>query len=133
MGYSIDPISTNCYSSTTALINKFNIREEERLNEVESVLASARYGAWLSTPKVETFDFDHYKVIHHFLFSDLYDWAGEMRTVNISKKSAQFASVEQIERQATKIFDWKRQNPTDIFDPHADPHGETSGRKQWNS
>ena len=32
------------------------------------------------------FDFAHYKAIHYFLFSDLYDWAGQVRTVNISKK-----------------------------------------------
>ena len=132
MGYSIDPISTNCYSSTTALINKFNIREEERLNEVESVLASARYGAWLSTPKVETFDFDHYKVIHRFLFSDLYDWAEEVYTVNIIKKGIQFAPVEQIESQATKICDREWQDSAGIFDPHCDPHEEMGGRKQRN-
>lgn len=43
MGYSIDSISANCYSGTTVLINKFDIRDEEKLNEVEGVLTSARY------------------------------------------------------------------------------------------
>ena len=105
MGYSIDPISANCYSGTTVLINKFDIREEEKLNEVEGVLTSARYAEWLRAPKVETFGFDHYKAIHRFLFSDLYDWAGEVRTVNISKKGTQFAPVEQIESQAALIFE----------------------------
>jgi hypothetical protein len=37
MGYSIDPISDNCYSSTTVLINKLDIRDEETLNEVETL------------------------------------------------------------------------------------------------
>ena len=36
MGYSIDPISDNCYSSTTVLINKLDIRDEETLNEAET-------------------------------------------------------------------------------------------------
>lgn len=105
MGYNIDPISANCYSGTTVLINKFDIREERKLNEVEGVLTSARYAEWLNAPKAETFDFDHYKAIHRFLFSDLYDWAGEVRTVNISKKGTQFAPVEQIESQAALIFE----------------------------
>ena len=105
MGYSIDPISANCYFGTTVLINKFDIREEGKLNEVEGVLTSARYAEWLRAPKAETFDFDHYKAIHRFLFSDLYDWAGEVRTVNISKKGTQFAPVEQIESQAMQIFE----------------------------
>ena len=80
MGYSIDPISANCYPDTTVLINKFDIRDEEKLSEIESVISSARYAEWLNAPQATTFDFDHYKAIHRFLFSDLYEWAGEVRT-----------------------------------------------------
>lgn len=104
MGYSIDPISANCYSGTTILINKFDIRDEEKLNEVESVLASVRYAEWLNAPKADSFDFEHYKAIHHFLFSDLYDWAGQIRTVNISKKGTKFTPSENIEEQAALVF-----------------------------
>ena len=56
MGYSIDPISANCYPDTTVLINKFDIRDEEKLNEVESVIASVRYAEWLNAPKADSFD-----------------------------------------------------------------------------
>ena len=104
MGYSIDPISANCYPDTTVLINKFDIRDEEKLNEVESVIASVRYAEWLNAPKADSFDFEHYKAIHHFLFSDLYDWAGQIRTVNISKKGTKFTPAENIEEQAAFIF-----------------------------
>lgn len=104
MAYSLDPISSNCYPGTTVLINKFDIRDEGKLNEVESVLSSARNAEWLIAPKADAFDFDHYKAIHRFLFSDLYDWAGEVRTVNISKKGTQFCPAEDIEHQAERIF-----------------------------
>lgn len=104
MGYSIDPISANCYPGTTVLINKFDIRDEEKLNEVESVLSSARFAEWVNAPKAGSFDFEHYKAIHHFLFSDLYDWAGQIRTVNISKKGTNFTSAENIEAQAALVF-----------------------------
>ena len=104
MGYSIDPISANCYPDTTVLINKFDIRDEEKLNEVESVIASVRYAEWLNAPKADSFDFEHYKAIHHFLFSDLYDWAGQIRTVNISKKGTKFTPSENIEEQAALVF-----------------------------
>ena len=104
MGYSIDPISANCYPGTTILINKFDIRDEEKLNEIESVISSARYAEWLNTPRSSAFDFDHYKAIHRFLFSDLYEWAGEVRTVNISKKGTHFTPAESIEHQAALIF-----------------------------
>lgn len=105
MGYSIDPISDNCYPGTTTLINKFDIRDEEKLHEIESVLSSARHAEWESAPRSAAFDFAHYKAIHYFLFSDLYDWAGEVRTVNISKKGTRFTPAEQIEHQAALIFE----------------------------
>ena len=38
MGYSIDPISADCYPNTTVLVNKFDIRDEEKLNEAEGVV-----------------------------------------------------------------------------------------------
>ena len=47
---------------------------------------------------------EHYKAIHRFLFSDLYDWAGQIRTVNISKKGTKFTSAENIEEQAVLVF-----------------------------
>ena len=45
------------------------------------------------------------------IFSDLYDWAGQVRTVNISKKGTNFCPAENIERQAELILDrLKEQN-----------------------
>ena len=120
MGYSIDPISANCYPGTTILINKFDIQDEEKLNEIESVLSSARYAEWLNAPQTMAFDFEHYKAIHRFLFSDLYDWAGEVRTVNISKKGTQFTPAENIKHQAELIF--KRLKECNYF--KGLPHGE---------
>ena len=120
MGYSIDPISDNCYPGTSALINKFDIRDEAKLNEVESVVVSARNAEWLNEPEAFTFDFFHYKAIHHFLFSDLYDWAGQVRTVNISKKGTRFTLVKNIERQAELIF--QRLKDCNYF--KGLPHGE---------
>ncbi len=104
MGYSIDPIAANCYPDTTVLINKFDIRDEAKLSEIESVITSVRYAEWESAPQADSFDFAHYKAIHHFLFSDLYDWAGEVRTVDISKKGTKFTPAEDIESQAELIF-----------------------------
>ncbi len=73
MGYSIDPIPANCYPGTGILVNKFDIRDEAKLNEIERVIASARYVEWENTPKADSFDFAHYKAVHHFLFSGLID------------------------------------------------------------
>ena len=37
-----------------------------------------------------SFDLAHLRAIHRHLFQDIYDWAGELRTVEISKGDQQF-------------------------------------------
>ncbi len=36
MGYSIEAIGSNCYPDTACLINKFDIRDDKKLAEVEA-------------------------------------------------------------------------------------------------
>ena len=50
------------------------------------------------------FGFEHYKAIHKYIFEDLYDWAGLVRTASISKKGTVFTLPESIEPLADKIF-----------------------------
>ena len=104
MAYSMEPVSDGCYPGTAVLVNKFDIRDDAKLKEVESILVSARNAEWLNSPLQAAFDFEHYKAIHRFLFSDLYDWAGQVRTVDISKKGTQFCPADQIEERAALIF-----------------------------
>ena len=44
-----------------------------------------------------SFDLDHLKAIHRHLFQDIYDWAGKLRTVEISKDGHQFQFRQYIE------------------------------------
>ena len=104
MAYSLDPISDNCYPGTTVLVNKLNIRDEAALNDVEATIVSAKTALWMDNPMQRNFDFTHYKAIHRFLFEDIYDWAGQIRAVNISKKGTRFCPPENIETQADLIF-----------------------------
>lgn len=43
------------------------------------------------------------QAIHRHLFGDIYPWAGQIRSVDISKGETRFASHEQIESYAPKI------------------------------
>ena len=113
MSYSLDPIADNCYPGTTVLINKLNIRDETLLNEVEATIVTAKTVLWEQNPILNTFDFKHYKEIHRFLFEDLYDWAGEIRSVNISKKGTRFCPAERIVSLADAIF--TRLNDQNLF------------------
>ena len=87
MGYSIDPISADCYEGTTCLINKFGIKDEKKLSQMETLITTAKCQELEIRPIVGDFGFDHYKAIHKYIFEDLYDWAGKVRTASISKKA----------------------------------------------
>ena len=113
MGYSINSSTDNCYEGTTCLINKLNIRDEKILAEVEGRITFAKSSTLEKEPIDSTFDFEHYKAIHKYLFDDLYDWAGQIRTVNLSKKGTQFANVDEIERIADACF--KRLSDNNFF------------------
>ena len=102
--YNLDPIADNCYPYTSVLINKFNIQDEDKLLEVEIAITQLAAASWELSPLNTSFDFEHYKAIHHHLFHEIYEWAGQVRTVNISKRRTFFCSVDKLDDQAKRIF-----------------------------
>lgn len=104
MGYSIDPISADCYEDTTCLINKFGIKDEKKLSQMETLITTAKCKELEVNPIDGDFGFEHYKAIHKYIFEDLYDWAGLVRTASISKKGTVFTLPESIEPLADRIF-----------------------------
>ncbi|MDD7411488.1 Fic/DOC family protein [Fusobacterium gastrosuis] len=106
----IDPY---VYPNTEVLVNKFGIRDLEKLLEIEKTITS---GAWQDiregTIKIKkTFDYEHLKSLHKELFKDIYDWAGKERTVDISKSDTLFCRAMFIEEEAKRIFNnLKRDN-----------------------
>lgn len=105
MSYNTDSITDNCYEGTTCLINKFNIRNEKQLTIIESQLTLAKISLLNQNPINGNFDFNHYKSIHKFIFEDLYDWAGEIRTIDIAKKGTLFVKACDIEEISSACFE----------------------------
>ena len=85
-------------------MNKLGIRDEETLHEAETLVTFISASKLEQHPLGGAFDVAHYKAIHYFLCSDLYDWAGQIRRVNIGKKGTRFTLAENIECQAASIF-----------------------------
>ena len=109
MAYSMNPLTADCYPNTTVLINKLGIKEDAGLAEAEAEIVSIRIAEWSRSPLVNAFDFAHYKAIHAHLFGDLYDWAGQVRTADLSKRGTRFCPAQEIERRAELIFACLRQ------------------------
>lgn len=75
------------YPGTTVLRNKLNIRSAAALDRVERRLVADRAEEGIPTGD---FDLPHLQAIHRHLFQDVYEWAGQVRTVEISKGGHQF-------------------------------------------
>lgn len=98
-----------------ALENKLNLtdsaalaREEERVSKrkAKELYDTGTLNA-LTAGTIETL-----RSIHRYLFADIYDFAGEIRTVNLSKGSFRFAPVmylnaalENVEKMPQSTFD----------------------------
>lgn len=113
MSYSIDTLQSDCYEGTSCLINKFDIKDETVLKELETTITLTKITEYSLNPLFNTFDVQHYKEIHKYLFGDIYDWAGEYRTVDMSKKGTAFANADSIENLMSKCFE--RLNNKNLF------------------
>lgn len=83
-------------------------REEERITKLRAIeLFESNRLAELNSGTFETLSF-----IHEFLFSDVHDFAGKIRTVNISKSNFRFAPVIYLEEAIKGI----EKMPQDSFD-----------------
>ena len=113
MSYSIDTLQSDCYDGTSCLINKFDIKDEVILKELETTITLNKITEYSLNPLFYSFDVQHYKSIHRYLFGDIYDWAGEYRTVDMSKKGTNFAKAESVEKLMSNCF--KRLNDKNLF------------------
>lgn len=91
-----------CYPGTDVLINKLGVTDEVALETAEIELTQARVEQY--EPDFDDISLSALKGIHFHLFQDIYDWAGQFRTVDISKGNTRFANASRIEPEADKLF-----------------------------
>ena len=90
-----------CYPGTSVLKNKLDLRDYAELEAFEHESASAKGDDHLP---FGVFDPAHYRSVHHHLFQDVYDWAGEYRSIRIAKNDAMFCFPEHIAEQMELLF-----------------------------
>ena len=79
-----------------ALENKLNITNDIELAHEEERLTKQRALELFEKGMLDTFEVGTFRglaEIHGYLFQDVYDFAGKMRTVNIAKGNFRFASL----------------------------------------
>jgi len=112
--YEYEQDSYYCYPDTFVLKNKLNLKNADKLKMAERDITSIRILQALINRVPDHFDFNHLKKIHRFIFGDIYDWAGKVRIVNISKGN-QFCLCVYIQEQMDDIFN-KLRNENNLKD-----------------
>lgn len=76
------------------LKNKPNITNADELANLEYKLTTIRTAELMQQPPSNKPKMQTYKKIQYQLFQDLYEWAGQYRTINISKGQTNFLSPQ---------------------------------------
>ncbi len=91
--------------ATGVLRNRLGITDAGELGRVEAELvAAAELVLYRERPVSGRYDLAHLQAVHRHLFGDVYEWAGELRTVDIAKGGTYFARAQHIEAEAQRVF-----------------------------
>ncbi|WP_245607761.1 Fic/DOC family protein [Streptomyces prunicolor] len=69
------------------LRNKLGITDHQLLAAAEADITRARLVMLAERPLPGAYDLGHFQAFHAAIFGDIYPWAGELRTVNIAKRT----------------------------------------------
>lgn len=119
-----------------ALENKLNISDSAELARVEERISKAKALELFENGILDKFEVGTYKglaEIHQYLFGDIYDFAGKLRTVNIAKGNFRFAPVMYLEAALTNIDKMPQLTFNEIIEKYvemnvAHPFREGNGR-----
>lgn len=119
-----------------ALQNKLGLTDELELAREEERISKQKALALYDTGLLDTFPvgtFAGLAMIHKYLFEDIYEFSGQMRTVNIAKGNFRFAPVmylrpalESIDRMPQSTFDEIIEKYVEMNVAH--PFRESNGR-----
>ncbi len=79
-------------------------RPPSLLSEFEADATARRLRQLAGKALSWAFDRRHIQAIHHYIFQDVFDWAGEFRTVNISKAGDPFAFSDNLVSSLNRTF-----------------------------
>ena len=87
------------------LRNRLGITNARELRHVEAELTASRIYDLIRKPIPGAYDLSHLRAFHRHIFQDLYDWAGELRTVSIGRGML-FSLPGHLEADAHELFAW---------------------------
>ena len=116
--------------------NKLNINDSAMLAREEERIGKKKAAQLFDLKLLDTFDvgtFAELAAIHKYLFEDIYDFAGELRTVNIVKGNFRFAPLMYLQAALENIDKMLQSNFDEIVEKYVEmnnvhPFREGNGR-----
>lgn len=91
-----------CYEGSATLKNKLDITDINVLEKAEREITA--YTSQSIVFQHSPYDLDYMMKLHRQLFSELYEWAGELRNVDISKGGTRFCTCGRMAAESKKLF-----------------------------
>ena len=118
------------------LNNKLGIKDEIELAKTEEKITKIKAKELFETGKLDSFEVGTFRglsQIHKYLFEEIYDFAGKIRTENISKNNFRFASAVYLEEALKEIDKMPQSTFDEIIEKYiemniAHPFREGNGR-----
>ena len=118
------------------LENKLNITDQAELARAEEKISKARAKKMFETGYLDTLEpgtFETLKMIHKYLFEEIYEFAGQLRKVNIAKGNFRFAPLTYLEEAIKNIEKMPQSTYEEIIEKYvemniAHPFREENGR-----
>jgi cell filamentation protein len=118
------------------LPNKLNITNQLELNKIEEKISKQKAKQLFESGEINQIEVGTFKglaQIHAYLFGEIYDFAGKLREVNISKGNFRFAPLVYLEQSLENINKMPQNNFNKIVEKYvemniAHPFREGNGR-----
>ena len=119
-----------------ALKNKFNITDSLELSLIEEKISKKKAIELFESGKLDSLNagtLESLKEIHKYLFEDIYEFAGTLRTVNLAKGNFRFAPVMYLEASLSNIDKMPQSTYDEVIEKYvemniAHPFREGNGR-----
>jgi cell filamentation protein len=93
------------YPDSPVLKNLPDIRDAAALDKFEQRATALRLDEMIAAVANVPMSLGTWQTIHRILFQDVYEWAGQIRTVQLAKGDTVFAMPGHIDGAAKRIFD----------------------------
>jgi len=95
------------YEDSNVFVNRLGIRDYRVLMSKEASITAVRSFELMQTPKLilmHSYDLSHAKSIHRYLFQDIYEWAGCIRSYDMSLCGDEFTPASEIEHYFESVL-----------------------------